>query len=98
MELSELKLIVKENFEFYFNTREYKLLPIWESDRSCHCGYAIVGDMGIEVEFSVSSSGIFEAKSSEILTSIYTLEHWIAFVKAIKQVCRDIWDKEHHNG
>lgn len=98
MEINELKQIVKENFECFMDNGEYKLLPIWESKRVCQCGYAVLEDSGIALQFDVSSSGIFNAKSDEILTRTKTLEHWIAFVRAIKEVCTKIWEKEHNNG
>lgn len=97
MEIKELKQIVKENFDCFMDNGEYKLLPIWESKRICQCGYAVLDDSGIVLEFNVSNNGVFSAKSDEILTRTRTLEHWIAFIKAIKEVCTKIWEKEYKN-
>lgn len=98
MDLKELKKVIGRNFVKTFGEECYKLMPTWESDKICQCGYAIVDENGIVVDFSASSTSIYDAKSTEILTNEYQLETWSKFVKGVKQECRDIWDWEHKNG
>ena len=97
MEIDELKVLIEQEFKHTLGDNEYKLLPIWESKRICQCGYAVIDDSGIVITFDSSANGIFQATTSEILTRVKTLEHWIAFVKGVKEQCVIAWERENGN-
>lgn len=81
-------MTVKEIFEkVYGGEEDYKLIKLWSKESIGHEGYAIsLRDYGIIVEFSVGSSGIYDASSKgDLLSNASELERWIKFLNAVKK-------------
>ena len=77
-------MIVEKAFMDYYNDVDYKLLLIHEGNHSST--FAIVDIAEIIIEFSVSNTSIFDAKShSGLLSCKSELRTWYSFLKQVEE-------------
>lgn len=98
MELSELKLIVKENFYNLFDKSEFKLVLVGKKENIKHLSYMVVSGSEPYIWFSTSPSGVYQATSTEILSSAYNVKQWYYFLKNTQEALYKVWERDNCNG
>lgn len=98
MELNELKQIIEENFYDLFDKSEFKLVLVGKKENIKHLSYMVVSGNEPYLWFNVSTSGVYQATSTEILSSAYNTKQWYYFLKNVKEALFTVWEREHNNG
>lgn len=84
MELKELELIIEEHFYKNFDVADYKLMLLGEDKKNTHLSYMVVCGDTPYVWFRVCDSAIYDATSTEILSSSYDTLAWYHFIKGVR--------------
>lgn len=97
MELKELEQIIEENFYNLFDKDEFRLLLVGKKGNIKHLSYMVVQGNEPYLWFSTSTSGVYQATSTEILSSAYNVKQWYYFLKNTQEALYKVWEKENNN-
>ena len=98
MELKELEQIIKENFYNLFDKSEFKLVLVGKKENIKHLSYMVVSGSEPYIWFSTSPSGVYQATSTEILSSAYNVKQWYYFLKNTQEALYKMWERDNCNG
>lgn len=94
METSEIKQIVKENFEERYDKADYKLICVGVDENIKHLSYMVVKNKEPFVWFNVSTTSIYQATSTELLSNPYEVRDWYYFITNVEQALKEVWRRE----
>lgn len=98
MDLNELEQIIEENFYNSFDKSEFKLVLVGKKKDIKHLSYVVVSNNEPYLWFNTSTCCIYQATSTEILSSSYNVKQWYHFLMNVKEALHKVWERENNNG